>query len=122
MMGEMLCDSSAETTEMTCPSSGLTSFSTSMGRWPRVPTYQTDYWGWMFRQIQKVADWNLVTQDEINLILGGNAAKIFKLKVPHPRMFLNGRPDLWGIYWKQSVPFLPSEQIQNPDTPQPYRW
>ena len=89
-------------------------------KWPFVPTYQTDFWGWSLHQIRKIKDW--VTQDEINLILGGNAAKIFKLKVPHPRMFPEGRPDLWGINWEKSVPFLPAEQIENPDTPQPYRW
>ena len=87
---------------------------------PPVPKYQTDFWRWALHQIDKIRDW--VTQDEINLILGGNAAKIFKLKVPHPRMFPCGRPDLWGINWEKSVPFLPAEQIENPDTPQPYRW
>ena len=87
---------------------------------PPVPTYQTDFWRWALHQIDKIRDW--VTQDEINLILGGNAAKIFKLKVPHPRMFPCGRPDLWGINWEKSVPFLPADQIENPDTPQPYRW
>ncbi|MCK4953584.1 amidohydrolase family protein, partial [Candidatus Bathyarchaeota archaeon] len=82
--------------------------------WPRVPSYQTDWWGWSLHQIHEIRGY--VPQDEINLILGGNAAKIFKLPVPHPRMFPEGRPDLWGIHWKDSVPFIPSEQIQNPDT------
>ena len=94
--------------------------STTTRDYPSTPMYQTDFWGWALYQIHKLRDLNLVTQDEINLILGGNAAKVFKLPVPHPRMFPSGRPDLWGINWKKSVPFLPAEQIQNPDTPQPY--
>jgi len=85
-----------------------------MKRWPRVPYYQTDWWGWSLHQIHRLKDWG-VTQDEINLILGGNAARIFKLPVPHPRMFPEGRPDLYGIDWEKSVPFLPDNQILNPD-------
>jgi predicted TIM-barrel fold metal-dependent hydrolase len=98
------------------PGEDPTSFSSSMKRWPSVPTYQTDYWGWMFRQIDKIGEW--VTQDEINLILGGNAARIFKLPVPYSRMFPEGRPDLWGIHWEKYVPFIPRDQILNPD-PEP---
>ena len=64
-------------------------------------------------QIRKLKEW--VTQDEINLILGGNAAKIFKLPVPYERMFLSGRPDVFGIYWDESVPYIPDEQIINKD-------
>ncbi len=86
--------------------------------WHGTPRYQWDTWGWALHQINRLRDW--VTQDELNLILGGNAAKIFKLPVPHPRMFPSGRPDLWGLDWEKSVPFLPAEQIENPDTPQPY--
>ena len=88
------------------------SFSTAMKRWPRVPTYQIDWWGWALHQIHKIRDW--VTQDEINLVLGGNAARIFKLPVPHERMFLDGRPDIYGINWEKSVPFIPKEQIRKP--------
>jgi predicted TIM-barrel fold metal-dependent hydrolase len=93
------------------------SFSSSMSRWPRVLSYQTDYWGWMFTQILKIRLNNWATQDEINLILGGNAAKIFKLPVPFERMFPEGRPDLWGIHWQKSVPFIPKDQVQHPDYP-----
>ena len=89
------------------------SFSTSMKRWPPVPHYQPDWWGWSLHQIHKIRDW--VTQDEINLILGGNAARIFKLKVPYERMFLSGRPDIWGVDWEKSVPYIPKEQVINPD-------
>lgn len=95
------------------PGQEPSSFSSSMMKWSRVPSYQGDWWGWTLQQIRKIRDW--VTQDEINLILGGNAAKIFKLKVPYERMFPEGRPDLWGIHWKKSVPFLPKDQILHPD-------
>jgi hypothetical protein len=56
-----------------------------------------------------------VGQDEINLVLGGNAAKIFKLPVPFERMFLCGRPDINGIYWKETIPYIPIEQVMYPD-------
>ena len=97
------------------PGQEPSSYGTSMKRWPRVPRYQTDWWGWALQQIRQIRDW--VTQDEINLILGGNAAKILKLPVPFERMFPEGRPDLYGIHWQKSVPFLPKEQVQNPDYP-----
>ncbi|MDP2646845.1 MAG: amidohydrolase family protein [Desulfobacterales bacterium] len=72
--------------------------STSCVDWIRKwgpPPYQTDYWGWSLHQIDRLRD--TLTQDEINLILGGNAARIFKLDVPFTRLFPEeGRPDLWG--------------------------
>jgi len=92
-------------------------YTTSMRRWPPVPSYQPDYWGWALHQIHRLKDFNWVTQDEINLILGGNAARIFKLPVPFERMFPEGRPDLYGIYWKQSRPYIPKEQVKHPDYP-----
>jgi predicted TIM-barrel fold metal-dependent hydrolase len=97
------------------PGQEPSSYGTSMKRWPRIPSYQTDWWGWALHQITKLRDW--VTQDEINLILGGNAAKILKLPVPFERMFPEGRPDLWGIHWKKSIPFIPKDQVQHPDYP-----
>ena len=48
-----------------------------MKRWPCIPTYQPDWWGWMLHQIDKLRD--MLSQDEINLILGGNAARIWDL-------------------------------------------
>lgn len=89
------------------------SFSTSMKRWMPVPAYQCDWWGWEVTQIERLKQ--CVGQDEINLILGGNAAKLFKLPVPYERMFMCGRPDVFGIHWKESIPYIPLEQIQNPD-------
>lgn len=74
---------------------------TAMKRWPRVPPYQPDWWGWMLHQIDKLRD--TLTQDEINLILGGNAARLWDLPVPHERMFMCGRPDIWGVRWEDSI-------------------
>jgi hypothetical protein len=81
--------------------------------WPAVPTYQPDFYGWGLRIIDRVGDW--LTQDEINLIMGGTAAKLYKLPVPHSRMFPEGRPDIFGDRTTESVPFIPREQIQYPD-------
>lgn len=77
------------------------SFSSAMQRWPLIPTYQPDWWGYMLHQIDKLRDW--VTQDEINLILGGNAVRLWDLPVPHERMFMSGRPDVWGVHWEEST-------------------
>ena len=89
------------------------SFCTSMKRWTPVPAYQTDWWGWGVTQITKLKEW--YSQDEINLVLGGNAARLFKLPVPFERMFLSGRPDINGVNWEKTVPYVPVEQVKYPD-------
>lgn len=99
---------------VTNPGGDPPSFASPVRKWPWVLPYQTDWWGWSLHQIHKLRDW--VTQDDINLILGGNAARIFKLPVPYERMFLEGRPDIWGVNWQQSMPFIPKDQVINPDT------
>jgi hypothetical protein len=81
--------------------------------WPAVPTYQPDFYGWGLRTIDRVGDW--LTQDEINLILGGTAARLYKLPVPYSRMFADGRPDIYGDKWRESIPLIPREQVQHPD-------
>jgi len=78
------------------------SYITSMRYWPKVPTYQADFWSWELHQIDKLRDW--VSPDAINLILGGNAVRLWDLPVPHTRMFMSGRPDVWGVEWRDSVP------------------
>jgi len=70
----------------------------------------------MFRQIDKVGEWTI--QDEINLFLGGNAARIFKLPVFYSQMFPGGRLDLWSIRWEKYVLFIHRDPIINPD-PEP---
>ncbi len=52
-----------------------------------IPAHQHDYWGAALRQFLKFALDNDVEQDKLNLILGGNAARLFDLDVPHSRMF-----------------------------------
>jgi len=81
--------------------------------WPAVPTYQPDFYGWGLRIVDRVGDW--LTQDEINLVLGGTAARLYKLPVPYSRMFPEGRPDIFGDKAAESIPFIPREQIKYPD-------
>ncbi|MEN3284334.1 MAG: hypothetical protein V7607_5474 [Solirubrobacteraceae bacterium] len=54
---------------------------------PRFPTgiphYQVDYWGWSLRELTSLR----ISQDDMNLVLAGNAARIFKLDVPFTRLF-----------------------------------
>ncbi len=79
-----------------------------------VPTYQPDFYGWGLRTIDRIGDW--LTQDEINLIMGGTAARLYKLPVPLPRMFPEARPDIFGDNWEEEwYPFIPDEQIQDPE-------
>ncbi len=99
---------------MSNPERVPSSFATVMKRFPKVPYYHIDWWGWALHQIDKIRDY--ITQDEINLILGGNAARIWRLPVPYERMFMSGRPDIWGVDWGSSVPFIPREQVINPDS------
>jgi len=56
--------------------------------------YQPDYYGWSTHQISKLKDMEICTQDEINLILGGNAARLYKLKLDPAYTFCYNRPDL----------------------------
>jgi predicted TIM-barrel fold metal-dependent hydrolase len=70
--------------------------------WPTdsTPTelpYAPDWYGWATHQIHRLKDMNLATQDQINLIVGGNAARVYKLPTPMPmdEMFAHGRPDLY---------------------------
>jgi predicted TIM-barrel fold metal-dependent hydrolase len=48
-----------------------------------ITTHQTDYWGWSLRELSRLR----LPQDDLNLILGGNAARVFKLPLPHTRLF-----------------------------------
>jgi hypothetical protein len=73
--------------------------------------YQSDYYGWSLYQIDKLRE--MWTQDELNLILGGNAARIFKLDVPYTRLFPEGRVDLFGAEWEKFVPYIPRDRVKN---------
>ena len=53
----------------------------------KVPAHQLDNFGWSLRQLDKAADKFDLTQDELNLILGGNACRVYKIEPPHTRLF-----------------------------------
>jgi predicted TIM-barrel fold metal-dependent hydrolase len=48
-----------------------------------VVTYQVDMMGWSLRQLRRLD----ISQDDLNLILGGNAIRLYKLNFPLRRMF-----------------------------------
>ena len=48
-----------------------------------VVKHQVDVWGWSLKQIQKLE----APQDDINLILGGTAVRVYGLEMPHTRLF-----------------------------------
>jgi len=63
-------------------------------------SHQVDVWGWSLRELLKLQ----ITQDDLNLILGGNAARLYGLETPHSRLF---RP-----VGKELVP-QPGEVLRN---------
>ena len=48
-----------------------------------IVKHQVDVMGWSLRQVERLD----ISQDDMNLILGGNAVRIFNLKTPFTRMF-----------------------------------
>lgn len=54
-----------------------------------IPAHQVDYYGWSLRQLGKATDTLVLSQDDLNLILEGNAVRLFKRegRLPHRRMF-----------------------------------
>jgi predicted TIM-barrel fold metal-dependent hydrolase len=56
--------------------------------------YQPDFLGWATHQVHRLKDLDLCTQDEINLIVGGNAVRLYKLPIPENCTFAANRPDL----------------------------
>jgi predicted TIM-barrel fold metal-dependent hydrolase len=48
-----------------------------------IVRHQVDVWGWSLKQLLRLD----IAQDDLNLILGGNAARVYGLKVPHTRLF-----------------------------------
>lgn len=68
-------------------------FHTQIGHYPpsyavqlkhrKLVKHQVDYWGWSLREIMRLR----ISQDDLNLILGGNAARLFNLPVPYTRLF-----------------------------------
>lgn len=47
------------------------------------PSHQVDYYGWSLRELGKLD----IPQDDLNLIMGGNACRLFGIKTPHTRLF-----------------------------------
>ena len=88
-------------------------FGMNLNGFPVVPTYQPDFYAWGLRTINRISEW--VTQDELSLILGGTAVKLYKLPIPYSRMFPEARPDIFGDDWEKSGPFIPDDQIDNPE-------
>ena len=52
-----------------------------------APRHQPDIYGWSLRQADKMANKLDLSQDDLNLILGGNAARLFNIELPHTRLF-----------------------------------
>ena len=48
-----------------------------------LPAHQIDMWGWSLREIGRLN----IPQDDLNLILGGNACKLYQIKPPFTRLF-----------------------------------
>lgn len=47
-----------------------------------IVRHQVDYWGWSLREMLRLR----IPQDDMNLIVGGNAARVFGLELPHRRL------------------------------------
>ncbi len=47
------------------------------------PSHQVDIWGWSLRELGKLN----IPQDDLNLILGGNAVRLMGIKTPCSRLF-----------------------------------
>jgi len=52
-----------------------------------LPQHQIDYWGWSLRELTSLR----IPQDDLNLIVGGNAARLYRLELPHRRMLRERR-------------------------------
>lgn len=52
-----------------------------------LPAHQVDYWGASLRQLLKYSLEEDLTQDDLNLILGGNAVRLLDLEIPQDRIF-----------------------------------
>jgi predicted TIM-barrel fold metal-dependent hydrolase len=65
------------------------------------PSHQIDIYGWSLRELGRLN----IPQDDLNLILGGNACRIFGIKTPYTRMFKEylGRPST-NVYWDNIDP------------------
>jgi predicted TIM-barrel fold metal-dependent hydrolase len=63
------------------------------------PSHQVDIYGWSLRELGKLN----IPQDDLNLILGGNAVRLFGIKTPYTRLFKEylGQPSKNVVWdWK----------------------
>jgi predicted TIM-barrel fold metal-dependent hydrolase len=47
-----------------------------------MPRQQVDFWQWSLNQLRELR----ISQDDLNLILGGNAARLYGFELPHRRL------------------------------------
>jgi predicted TIM-barrel fold metal-dependent hydrolase len=52
-----------------------------------MPRHQIDYWGWGLREVTS----QRISEDDLNLILGGNACTVYGIEPPHTRLFRERR-------------------------------
>lgn len=52
-----------------------------------LPAHQCDYWGAAMRQMFQFAQDQQIEQDKLNLIMGGNIARLLDMEGPDPRLF-----------------------------------
>jgi hypothetical protein len=57
-------------------------FAVQLRKRPLV-SHQIDVWGWSLAELRRLD----IAQDDMNLILGGNAARVYNLPVKHSRLF-----------------------------------
>lgn len=100
---------------------------TQLGRYPQSYTEQThkegivrhqvDIWGWSLKQLQRLD----IAQDDLNLILGGNAVRIYNLRTPGglTRMF-KFVDESWRKPKSQPAP-PPAKEAPAPQPGQPAR-
>ena len=48
-----------------------------------LPAHQIDVWGWSLRELGRLN----IPQDDLNLVMGGNACRLYQIKTPFTRLF-----------------------------------
>lgn len=76
------CDWGASVPVHSQPGHQPATYAVQLRKQPPVQ-HQVDIWGWSLRQLLRLD----ITQDDLNLILGGNAVRVYGLSAPHGRLF-----------------------------------
>jgi len=108
-----------ESGSVPCVMTPMTKSAVTLKGWP-FPSHTNNYFGQALTELRKVKAMGLIPQDDFDLILGGNAARLFKLPVPYECMFPEGRLDLYGLDYTKFRPFVPREQVINPNPVRPF--